>query len=310
MSNPTHIHGYTLAVSLNGKKGDLLLDTGASGFLIDQGLARKAGITELSGTNIGGLGDQGRKTGFVGFADSIKIGEVEFHDCRVSVLEKRSVLGEDGLIGGDVFSNFLVEIDFPKEKLRLSPLPKRPEESAPAVATAPEGSGAGGDAPTGKAGSGPSAPASPPPRRGPRDRYIAPEMQSYTQVYRFGHDLLVPTQLGEPTPRLFLLDTGSTVNMMSLAAAQELTKVHGNPNMHVQGLSGPVADVYRADKTVLQFGRLRQENQDVTTFDLSHLSDRVGTEISGILGFATLRLLEIRIDYRDGIVDFTYKPFP
>jgi hypothetical protein len=48
----------------------------------------------------------------------------------------------------------------------------------------------------------------------------------------------------------------------------------------------------------------------VTTFDLSHLSDNTGTEISGILGFATLHMLEIRIDYRDGIVDFTYKPRP
>jgi len=46
----------------------------------------------------------------------------------------------------------------------------------------------------------------------------------------------------------------------------------------------------------------------VTTFDLSHLSDRMGTEVSGVLGFTTLRLLEMRIDYRDGIVDFTYKP--
>jgi len=31
-------------------------------------------------------------------------------------------------------------------------------------------------------------------------------------------------------------------------------------------------------------------------------------EISGVLGFFTLHLLEIRIDYRDGIVDSTYKP--
>jgi hypothetical protein len=78
----------------------------------------------------------------------------------------------------------------------------------------------------------------------------------------------------------------------------------------VQGLSGSVAKVYSADKAVLQFGHLQQEDQDVTTFDLSHLSDNVGTEISGVLGFTTLHFLEIRIDYRDGIVDFIYKPHP
>jgi len=59
-----------------------------------------------------------------------------------------------------------------------------------------------------------------------------------------------------------------------------------------------------------QFGYLRQENQDVATFDLSHLSDQVGTEISGIQGISTLDLLDIRIDYRDGLVNFGYKPHP
>ena len=97
---------------------------------------------------------------------------------------------------------------------------------------------------------------------------------------------------------------------MSLEAGRESTKVRNDPNMHVQGLSGSVAKVYSADKAVLQFGHLQQENQDVTTFDLSHLSDNAGTEISGVLGFDTLHLLEIRIDYRDGIVDFTYRPHP
>ena len=35
---------------------------------------------------------------------------------------------------------------------------------------------------------------------------------------------------------------------------------------------------------------------------------QAGTEISGILGFTMLRLLEIKIDYRDGLVDFHYDP--
>ena len=43
------------------------------------------------------------------------------------MLDQRSVIGEDGLIGSDVFSSFLVDLDFPNEKLRLKELPKRPE---------------------------------------------------------------------------------------------------------------------------------------------------------------------------------------
>ncbi len=312
LTDPRHMRGYGLAVSLNEKRGKLVLDTGASGILIDQGLARKAGIAEVSETDIGGLGDKARSGGYFGFANSIKIGELEFQDCRVSVIEKRSVLGDDGLIGGDVFSAFLVDIDFPNEKLRLNPLPKRPDENTTDVTlqNGKEASASNGDPSTERTGPDLRLKSSPSAHHGPRDRYIAPEMQSYTEVFRFGHDLLIPTRISDTTVRLFLLDTGSSSNLMSLKAAQESTKVHGDPNRHVQGLSGSVANVYSADKAVLQFGHLRQENQEMITFDLSHISDRVGTEISGVLVFTTLHLLEIQIDYRDGIVNFKYKPQP
>ncbi len=312
LTDPTHMRGYGLVVSLNEKKGNLVFDTGASGIVIDQGLARRAGITEISEMEIGGIGDKGRAGGYFGFANSIKIGELEFQDCRVAVIEKRSLAGNEGLIGGDVFSRFLVDIDFPHEKLRLQPLPKRPDENTTEVTlqTGREGLGPSGDQSSGNPGQDASAKSTVPVHHGPRDPYIAPEMKSYTQVYRFGHLLLIPTRIGDSAPRLFALDTGSTRNLMSLEAGRESTKVRNDPNMHVQGLSGSVAKVYSADKAVLQFGHLQQENQDVTTFDLSRLSDNAGTEISGVLGFDTLHLLEIRIDYRDGIVDFTYRPHP
>jgi hypothetical protein len=76
----------------------------------------------------------------------------------------------------------------------------------------------------------------------------------------------------------------------------------------VEGLNGMVDKVYSANKAVLQFGHLRQENQEVIGFDTTSISDNVGTEVSGFLGFAMLRLLDIKIDYRDALVDFTYDP--
>lgn len=78
--------------------------------------------------------------------------------------------------------------------------------------------------------------------------------------------------------------------------------------MAVRGLAGSVNKVFRADKARLRFGHLEQQNQDLVSFDLTHLSDRIGTEVSGLLGFAMLRMLDIRIDYRDGLVDFSYDP--
>jgi hypothetical protein len=76
----------------------------------------------------------------------------------------------------------------------------------------------------------------------------------------------------------------------------------------VRGLSGKVDKVFRANEFTIQFGRLRQKNQDTVAFDIKRISDSIGTEVSGMLGFATLAMLEIKIDYRDGLVDFIYKP--
>ena len=103
-----------------------------------------------------------------------------------------------------------------------------------------------------------------------------------------------------------MLDTGALNNAISPAAAREVTKVRGDSDMIVTGVSGRVQNVYSANKAVLQFGHLRQENQDMLSFDTTGLSDASGTEISGFLGFVLLRFLDIKIDYRDALVDFSY----
>ena len=308
LTDATHMRGYGLVVAVNGKKSELLLDTGASGILINRNLAARAGVTGISETDIGGIGDKGNRSGYVGLANSLRIGELEFQDCTVQVIEQRSVAGEDGLIGADVFDAFLVDIDFPNEKLHLGELPKRPGETARKIALQTEDSESGpGEKPAEKTAETKGA-ESAPPHFSPEDRYIAPEMKSYTPVFRFGHSLLVPTSIGDAPVKLFLLDTGSLVNSISPSAAEEITKVHRDPDTIVKGVSGSVKNVYRADKAVIQFGHLRQENQGLMAIDLTHMSDSIGTEVSGLLGFITLRFLDIRIDYRDGLVDFSYDP--
>jgi len=310
LRDPTHLRGYGLSVIVDGERSRLLLDTGGSGILINRNLAEKAGLTRLSDTDVGGIGDKGNRSGYMALADSLKIGELEFQGCPVEVLEQRSVTGEDGLIGADVFSAFLVDIDFPNEKLHLGPLPKRPEETAKKLTLQTESgdSDSPGEEPSRNAADSTSAKSPAEPHSEPQDRYIAPEMKSYTQVFRFGHNLLVPTLIGDAPVKLFLLDTGAFNNLISLTAAREVTNVHGDPRTTVKGISGSVKNVYRADKAVIRFGHLRQENQGLVAFDLTHVSDRIGTEASGILGFAMLRFLDIKIDYRDGLVDFSYDP--
>lgn len=283
--DPRHIRGFGLNVKVNGTSSRLLLDTGASGILVDRKIAEKAGIKQVVQTDLKGVGDKGAAAAYVGYADSIRIGDLEFQDCYVRVIDKGSVIGEDGLIGADLFYNFLVDIDFPHAKLRLSQLPPRPDEAGPA-----DGLQSGSVTTNTRF----------------HDRYIAPEMKSYTPVFRFGHQLLIQTRVNDSPPKLFLIDTGAFNNTISPSAAREVTNVSTDSNLRVKGLSGSVKNVFRADELTLQFGHLRQKNLDIVAFDTRGLSDSIGTEVSGMLGFAMLWLLEIKIDYRDGLVDFTY----
>jgi len=315
LTDPTHLRGYGLSVILNGHKSSLMLDTGASGILVKRSIAEHAGISKITATKIGGIGDKGRRNAFVGVADSIKVGDLEFQNCEVEVMEGCSVADEDGLIGTDVFEDFLVDLDFPNEKLKLTPLPKRPGEVEQRVALKDDEDGdddTATDPDNASSSAKAQAPASPPPVSfsGPQDRYIAPEMQSFTHVFRFGHDLLVPTSIGKVPYKLFLMDTGSVTNFISPAAAREVTKVHGDDTMTVRGISGKVDKVYTANRAVLQFGHVRQENQDMTAFDTRAISDGAGIEVSGLLGFTLLRFLDIKIDYRDALIDFKYDPKP
>jgi predicted aspartyl protease len=313
--DPKHIRGYGLTVALNGHKSALMLDTGASGLLVRRSVAEHAGISKITETKVMGIGGKGRRDAYIGIADSIKIGELEFRNCPVEVMESRSVGGEDGLIGADVFESFLVNLDFPNVKLKLSELPQRPGEAAE-VPTLKSTNDEDDDSDSVSSEDSKSADAKDPKAAdgraaapaGPRDRYIAPEMEKYTHIFRFGHDLLVPTTIGKVPAKLFLLDTGSLTNFISPAAAREVTKVHGDSDTVVEGISGRVDKVYSANKAVLTFGHLRQENQDMTAFDTKPISDSIGTEVSGFLGFVMLRFLDIKIDYRDDLVNFDYDP--
>ena len=89
--------------------------------------------------------------------------------------------------------------------------------------------------------------------------------------------------------------------------ARQLGKVHSEVRTQVVGLGGEVKKVYSARAT-LRFGLLHQPGQEVITFDLSSMSRATGTEVSGFLGYAMLRILEVKIDYRDGLVNFEYDP--
>lgn len=284
MNDPRNIRGYGLVVNVNGTNAKLMLDTGAGGITIDRRVAERAGIKALVESEIGGIGSKAAASGYAGFADVIKIGELEFHNCIVEVVDKRSVLDDEGLIGADVFENYLVDINLPDAKFSLSPLPVDPKDAATTSSLESDRSN----------------------RSVWRDPYVSPEMKEYSGVYRVNHMLLIPTSLNDKPPKNFLIDTGAFDNTIDIAAAKEVSKVHGDEYDTVRGLSGKVNKVYTADKVKIRFSRFQQDRNDLIAFDLSNISNGAGIEISGTLGFAMLRMLDIKIDYRDGMVNFTY----
>jgi tetratricopeptide (TPR) repeat protein len=283
---PNRPRGYGLDIKLNGTSARLLLDTGAGGILVDRTIAEKAGVKQIVPTYVSGIGEKGFAAAFVGHADSIQIGEIEFQDCNIRVEEQNSVIGRDGLIGADVFPQFLVDLNLPDKKFQLSELPPRPGEPAEAASL--------------ESGLNPELHF--------YDRYVSPEMQEYSPIFRFGHMLLIPTELNDSVSKLFVIDTGAAGNSVSPDAAREVTKVTGDPGLMVGGLSGAVKNVYRGDEVTLTFVNLKKHNQDIVAFDTKNLSDAVGTEVSGFLGYPMLSILDMKVDYRDGLVFFTFDP--
>ena len=337
MHDATHRAAFGLNVKLNDRSARLEIDTGADGLVVSRSVAEHAGLKPFSQTEMNGIGDEGYKPGYSAYADSIRIGNLEFQDCSVHVLDSRSGLEVDGLIGMDVFSQFLVTLDYPMRKLLLGPLPPRPGEAAvaaPSLKTSGaerDDSGeseesakpAQQDKPVAKGMEpGLKAPAAESSAttlaqnasvhktiaHGPYDRYIAPEMKSYTSIYRIGHELILPAAINGNTLKLFILDTGAMTTIISPQAAREVTKVHSDDRFHVKGIGGNVDHVYSADEVTFTFAHLSQKVQGVISFDTSHISKNLGMEISGFLGATTLDRLTIHIDYRDGLVKFDYDP--
>jgi predicted aspartyl protease len=288
---PTNFIGWGLDVSFNGKRRRLQIDTGASGITISRAAAMFLGIQREDATLMGGVGDKKEVKTSIAHVASVKIGGMEFTNCPVEIIEKFSVLDSDGLIGGDVFDESQLTLDFPKHELRVAPLPERPGEK--------------------KAGPGDEAEVE------PHDPYVAPEMAKWERIYRSGHQLLMPTGIVETKrvtdvsawkDKLFILDTGSDSMVISPSAAREVTKVSRDSSVSFGGIQGEVDKVYEAGKFTLAFAGLRMDSPSMVSIDTTKFSHDVGVEVSGFIGAPALFQVVMHIDYRDNLVWCEYTP--
>lgn len=290
MDGPGNIKALGVQMELNGKKKRFEIDSGASGILISHAAAVSAGLISEAKSQDRGVGDEGPASSSLTHVDTIHIGNMEFRNCMVRFLNKggEALSGIDGLIGPDVFSQYIVTLDFASREMRLNPLPKRPDESGKEVKEL-DTAGLGSDA-----------------EFTPHDRYIAPEMQDWTKVFRYGHYLLFPTHLNNGPSLLFMMDTGANRSMISPEAASMFTSVSKDEDHQVMGISGKVENVMQADNVALEFAKVRVNIPRMMSFRMPGSAG--GVAISGLIGFDALRELILSIDYRDNLVHVAYDP--
>ena len=270
--------GFGLQVKFNDRvSAELLLDTGAGGITIGRKLAERAGAIKIANTWIGGVGDKGGVESYEAWIDKINIGGLEFHNCVVTVSSKNDIIDDAGLIGADVFDQFLVTLDFHEQRMLLAPLPKNPSAGAEEEKW--------------------------------QDRYIAPEMQGFTKFYRFYHDMVVPVVVNDKAAGNFILDTGAELNIMSKKLASQVTKATADDEYRIQGVSGNVQQVLTGQKAILQFAKMRIESHDLPVLSLDNTSAAEGTEIAGLIGIKVLVQMKMTIDYRDGLVNLEVYEF-
>ncbi|MGA7414271.1 MAG: aspartyl protease family protein, partial [Bryobacteraceae bacterium] len=199
LGDPRSTQGVALDVSFNGGKPlKLVFDTGASGLVISERAAEKAGLKLVGQTEAYGIGEKGAKVVRGAFADKCKVGSIEYKTCFVQAIEGRNVVEQDGLIGADFFAQYLVTIDFQRLSIHLKPLPERTPK--------PQG----------------------------YDRIISDDEKTFTPVFRFGHSLMIPTAVNGKAIGLFLIDTGSSTSIIDSTFAVESTKRSANENRHVK----------------------------------------------------------------------------
>jgi predicted aspartyl protease len=278
---PKILRGFSIRVGFNGGKSwPLLLDTGASGLVIHPRIAEKAGIERLVDSHVLGIGDKGARDSYEGWAQSVEIGAMQFKNCPITVTAKKYDGDVEGIIGPDVLSRFLVRINFPRQTLELSPLPK-----LEGVSEEDE-------------------------RAWNFDATLVPLKDSFRRVLQSGHHLLIETSVNSLRGKYFILDTGASTNLISTPLARAASNVGRENYVTLRGVSGTVKDVQSADRLILEFAGFRQENRDMLAFDMTPLNKDLGFEVSGLLGFTVWQNFALTIDYRDGLVKFEYIPPP
>jgi Flp pilus assembly protein TadD len=288
MISGTHPRSWALKAKIDDAELPFLeMDTTVSGIVLNPKDAKRANVHPLMAL------PASPDAPYMGYADKIRIGNVEYHDCTVQVVPSRSLADLNSLIGLDFFRDHLIHIDYVTMLLTLNPLP--PEPLGPVS-----------------------------------DRFIAPEEKSWSPVYKEGANLLIPTSVNKKGPFLFALDTGSWRTIFSKTTAGNVVSCLHDSTLALRGVSGSIVKILPMDGDEHEYSQvtrpdgvpikvsapdsvsdLRYAGVDYIAqvpycVDITPKSNATGIEISGLIGFADLSPFFIDINYRDALINLKY----
>jgi predicted aspartyl protease len=125
---PVKINGPKVGVPVTFSNGNssatgyLALDTGAAQTMVSKRIARDLRLLAIDSQPRIGIG--GSVTVDVGLVESIKVGEAEVKNMRVSIHDRALDLGFEGLLGFDFLGRFQMSVDSEKQLLVLTPRKK------------------------------------------------------------------------------------------------------------------------------------------------------------------------------------------
>jgi hypothetical protein len=231
---------------------------------------------------------------------SLRIGDVEFKDCIVKVLNepeddtargRRDAQtipdGSDGSIGAMFLADFLVRMDSAKKQLTLTPLPPVASNLySNGLPLWSDVSKSGGDAVRSINGG----------AWGQYNRTVSPEMKSWAPLMRSHDHIWVPTFIGPGPEVLFLLELSDAFPRISTNAANQTAKIE---TLATGKTAAPFHGYF------FDFDGLVFPVNSWTVVRYDEFSKHLKLETSGTIGLDALRQTAFTLDLRDNLVQFS-----
>ena len=114
--------GLVLGARLNnGRELRLIVDTGATGIVLNAAAASDLQLEYFAPAALAGFGTQAPVSARVALAATLRAGKLQMSNVLVNVGDGELVQSADGVVGLDIFKDFLIQLDARSRNLQLTP---------------------------------------------------------------------------------------------------------------------------------------------------------------------------------------------